>query len=225
MRQEEMDERLQKVEKLREKTRVSYTDAHDALVASNWNLLDAILLLERQGKIRDEQAEGFQKQEGSSQAEPGSESQTEYSGRATYSTKKEDKDKTDAHADKKQHENYWDSMVRNFKTSDKSYFTISRKEQELIRVPLGIMLLILIALIIFWPHLTGFVVLVLISFIFGFRYRIEGSKYDSSFNHFSDKVGDKTEAWTKQNMGCGNHKKEERTSTGWHEAEDSRDKD
>ena len=39
------------VEKLREKTGVSYEDAKAALDASNWDLLDAIVILETQGKI------------------------------------------------------------------------------------------------------------------------------------------------------------------------------
>ena len=39
------------VEKLREKTGVSYEDAKAALDAANWDLLDAIVILETQGKV------------------------------------------------------------------------------------------------------------------------------------------------------------------------------
>lgn len=41
------------VEKLREKANVSYEEARAALEASNWDLLDAVLLLEQEGKISE----------------------------------------------------------------------------------------------------------------------------------------------------------------------------
>ena len=45
---------LEMVETLREKANVSYEEAKTALEASNWDLLDAILLLESEGKIAPE---------------------------------------------------------------------------------------------------------------------------------------------------------------------------
>jgi hypothetical protein len=39
------------VEKLREKANVSYEEAKAALEAADWNLLDALVLLENQGKV------------------------------------------------------------------------------------------------------------------------------------------------------------------------------
>ena len=46
-----MDE-LEKVEKLRERANVSYEEAKEALEKSNGDLLDAIVYLERQGKVK-----------------------------------------------------------------------------------------------------------------------------------------------------------------------------
>ena len=46
-------EQLEKVEKLREKTGVTYEEAKAALEACEWDLLDAIVYLESQGKIKD----------------------------------------------------------------------------------------------------------------------------------------------------------------------------
>ena len=46
-------DRIALADKLREKANVSYEEAMAALEASNWDLLDAIVLLEQQGKIRD----------------------------------------------------------------------------------------------------------------------------------------------------------------------------
>ncbi len=45
-------EQLEKVEKLREKTGVTYDEAKIALEANDWDVLDAIVYLEKQGKIK-----------------------------------------------------------------------------------------------------------------------------------------------------------------------------
>ena len=46
-----MDE-LEKVEKLRERANVSYEEAKEALDKSNGDLLDAMVYLEKQGKVK-----------------------------------------------------------------------------------------------------------------------------------------------------------------------------
>ena len=50
---------LEKVEKLREKTGVSYEDAKEALEHSGGSLLDAIIYLEKQGKVNTPPGGGF----------------------------------------------------------------------------------------------------------------------------------------------------------------------
>jgi len=47
----------ERVEKLREKADVSYEEAKSALEQCGWNLLDAILLLEKQGKVKEKSAQ------------------------------------------------------------------------------------------------------------------------------------------------------------------------
>ena len=47
------------VEKLREKVNVSYEDAKAALEASDWDLLDALVYLEKEGKIQEEGSASF----------------------------------------------------------------------------------------------------------------------------------------------------------------------
>jgi len=46
-------DRIEMVERLREKAGVSYEEAKAALEASDWDLLDAVVMLEKQGKVRD----------------------------------------------------------------------------------------------------------------------------------------------------------------------------
>ena len=45
-------EQFEKVEKLREKTGVSYEDAKKALEEHDWDMLEAIVALENEGKIK-----------------------------------------------------------------------------------------------------------------------------------------------------------------------------
>jgi len=46
---------IEKVEKLREKASVSYADAKRALVACDWDILDAMILLEEEGRTSSSQ--------------------------------------------------------------------------------------------------------------------------------------------------------------------------
>ena len=45
---------LEMVEKLRAKANVSYEEARDALEACDWDLLDALLMLESEGRLNEE---------------------------------------------------------------------------------------------------------------------------------------------------------------------------
>ncbi|NLD34444.1 MAG: ubiquitin [Clostridiales bacterium] len=47
------------VEKLREKANVSYEDAKTALEVSGWDLLDALVYLEKEGKIQEEASASY----------------------------------------------------------------------------------------------------------------------------------------------------------------------
>ena len=47
-------DKLKLVEKLREKTGITYEDAKRVLEINNWDILDAILDLEKQGKVKGE---------------------------------------------------------------------------------------------------------------------------------------------------------------------------
>lgn len=53
MEESQMDH-LEMVEKLRAKANVSYEEARDALEACDWDLLDALLMLESEGRLNEE---------------------------------------------------------------------------------------------------------------------------------------------------------------------------
>jgi len=47
-------EHIEMVEKLREKANISYEEAKNALEQANWDLLDAMVYLEKEGKVKEE---------------------------------------------------------------------------------------------------------------------------------------------------------------------------
>ena len=50
---------MEKVDKLRERANVSYEEAKEALEKSNGDILDAMILLEREGKTKKEGSETY----------------------------------------------------------------------------------------------------------------------------------------------------------------------
>ena len=59
MRKESIMEHLEKVEKLRERANVTYEEAKAALEANNWDLLDAMVALEKAGKTESPKQERY----------------------------------------------------------------------------------------------------------------------------------------------------------------------
>ena len=55
---------LEMVEKLRAKANVSYEEARDALEACDWDLLDALLMLESEGRLNEEKPRAERKKHG-----------------------------------------------------------------------------------------------------------------------------------------------------------------
>lgn len=55
--------KLEQVERLRERAQVSYDEAKLAYEQANGDLLDALIILERQGKVRPPQGDGYYRSE------------------------------------------------------------------------------------------------------------------------------------------------------------------
>ena len=147
-------ELLEKVEKIREKTGVSYEDAKKALEESGGDMLDAIVLLESQGKIK-----GPAKQ--------------------TYSTGGEDASrelKEAARVYEKKTGDGFGSTMRKFirwcgvmiRKGCENFFTVSKNGEEIITVP--VLLLVVLLLFAFWIVVP----LLVVGLFFGFRYAFKG---------------------------------------------------
>ncbi len=110
------------VENLRTKANVTYEEAKAALEASDWDMLDALVLLEGEGKV--------------SGSETG----------AAYTTREQPK----AEAKKKANKglgSLWAWVKKMFSLGNNNQFVISRKGSELVSMPITVMALLMI---LFW---------------------------------------------------------------------------
>lgn len=146
---------LEKAEKIREKTGVSYEDAKAALEAADGDMLDAVVLLENQGKIRKPEVQ-------------------------YYTTRQEDtsqefKEAAKAYEQQAGGEGFSGVLKRFFswcaemiKKGCENFFTVSRKGEEIMTVP--VLLLVMLLIFAFWV----IVPLLIAGLFFGFRYSFQG---------------------------------------------------
>lgn len=173
METREMDN-LEKVVQIVDKTGCSYVDAKRALEEHDWNLLDAIVALEDEGKvvkpaaeepevIRAEEAEHM-KPEGFSEPKKGSYTSGTY-GRGNFSD------------DARHYGQQAKGAAKGFFTRVKealtqNYMTIfGRGGNQILRLPLWVLLIILLGW--FW----GTIGLALVLMLFGCRFHFEGKDF------------------------------------------------
>ncbi len=159
---------LEKVEKLREKANVSYEEAKQALAQANGDLLDAIVLLEQQGKVKAPSQSSFS---------TGYEEQKEYVSVAAKVN--ESKNST---------ESFWTKFKRVcgkiWKKGNENFFCVSRNGEEVFRLPVWVFLLII--LLTWQISLIAMVV----ALFFNIRFSINGRDNLEGVNKAFDKAGD-----------------------------------
>ena len=165
---------FEKVDKLRERANVSYEEARDALNQANGDLLDAIVILEQQGKASQPQVSTFR---------------TTYEDQTGY----EKVEGTPA-GDKDAGESFIESLKRfmriaieKLKSNEFCAYSKSAKDDidnPTIRIPL---LLAVILLLICWGWLP---ILMVILLFFGWRYRIQGKDDLNEVNDILDRASD-----------------------------------
>ncbi|MCL2248638.1 MAG: ubiquitin [Oscillospiraceae bacterium] len=149
---------LKKVEKLREKTNVSYEDAKLALDNSGGDLLDAIIYLEREGKISAPVSGG---------EHSGAERQTHADETAQDSTQETSSSNSgEAFADLIKR--FGAFCLKVFNKGLSNFLEASKGDQHLFSCPVLVFALLII--FFFWITIPLFV----ISLFCGFRYRFTG---------------------------------------------------
>lgn len=157
---------FEKVEKIREKTGVSYEEAKAALEACNYDILDAVIYLEKQGKT------GAQ------------------SSSAQYSTDWKQNQLTVVEKKEQKGADASDSLGAFFawvgsliKRSWENRFVIERRGAEIGAMP--VLVLILLMFGFFWCVVP----LMIVGLFFDFRYHFRGgSKIEVDLNDFCDKA-------------------------------------
>ena len=153
------------VEKLRTKANVSYEEAKTALEASDWDMLDALVLLESEGKVKD------------------AETAKEY-------TTQEKKDSSGAAMNYEEvRSSLGDGLSKMlawikklFQKGNGNQFVINRRGDELIAMPITVLALLMIC---FWPFSL---IVLFVGLFLGARYSFSGPNINSNVNEVMDKA-------------------------------------
>lgn len=156
----------EKVEKLREKTNVTYEEAKAALEQSNWDLLDAIVQLEREGKISNGSAHHSTKSD-SPASEPEPEPRSRFAERAIV---------------------FCEQITKLIRICNRNHFAIHYKDKQVMTMPVTVLILLLMCL-----HFIGLIALAA-GLFFGLRYSIVGSELGKpAVNDVMDKAANAAE--------------------------------
>ena len=163
---------LEMVEKIRDKANVSYEEARNALEACNYDLLDAMVYLEKLGKIKTGNT-GY------------SYTETTYEdGDATY----RDVEMTASGGrtgKKKKGAFFMDELKKLLDKSLKNSFRISKDDRMIVSVP--VLVLVILVICAFWVTIP----LLVVGLVFHFRYSFEGQELGTdTINSTMDKAAD-----------------------------------
>lgn len=158
------------VEKVRERANVSYEEARAALERSDWDMLDALIDLEKQGKVRG-----------------GASYDTAGAGQSApeYETVRATASENGAASGWK---NFVDGVKRLFHKSWVNSFRVSRKGETVLVMPILVFLLLIVCC--FWVSLPALI----IGLFLGCRYSFEGKDIkDDDLNRVMDKAANAAE--------------------------------
>lgn len=144
---------LEKVEKIREKTGVTYEEARAALEAADGDVLDALVYLESKGKIKEPEIPVFTTRTESSQEFKKASRTYDESGKETFGDQM------------KKLVKWIGTLIRK---GCENYFIVNRHGEELIVMP--VLVLVLLLFFAFWITLP----LMVAGLFFGFKYSFKG---------------------------------------------------
>ena len=150
------------VESLRNKAFVTYEEAKAALEASDWDMLDALVLLEGEGKVNQSAPEFTTKAKEESRA---SACKNEVKGSLSR---------------------LWAWVRKMFSLGNKNQFVINRKGNELVAMPITVMILLMVLV---WPFSL---ILLFVGLFLGTRYSFRGPDISTKINDFVNKAQNKT---------------------------------
>lgn len=166
---------FEKVDKLRERANVSYEEAKDALDRSNGDILDAMILLEREGKTRQQGSASYNTAYTAEQQNAQAQYNAGYDRNAQRSAAQGDG------------RTFGDKVKALFHKSTVNYLAIDRKGERIMRIP--ILAAILIVLFAWYAAIIA----VLVSLFLDCKYSFEGQDEMKGANNVCDKAGNLAE--------------------------------
>lgn len=169
---------FEKVEKLVQKANVSYEDAKTALEAANGDMLDAIIALEKEGKVKRQTS---------------SYTSTSSADASPYRDVPAVVDETNKTEGKSFFKDLGAAIKRGFKYTVDNSVRVVRNDVEIIKLPLWISI---IAMLCAWELL---VIVIIVSLFFDCRYSVVGKDNANEFNKVVDQAsvfaGKVKESW------------------------------
>ncbi|MCL2167210.1 MAG: DUF4342 domain-containing protein [Clostridiales bacterium] len=184
---------LEQVEKLKERANVSYEDAKVALENSDGDMLDAVIYLEKQGKIRGPHMQAYNTQTGGVHGGHGHHGR-EAKGEDAYRYAYQDSNAYENRPRKgrvfrQQMGRLWRKLCALIRKTNANQFVILREGNTLINMPLT--LLIIAAVFFFWVTIP----LLVIGLFCDCRYRFQGPDFGKdTINTFMDQAAGTAEA-------------------------------
>lgn len=158
---------FEKVEKLKERANVTYEEAKQALEESGWDILDAMIYLERQGKTTGSAQAGYE----SAKEESYTQSQDE---------------RGESFGDVISRFGRW--CKKWIDKGNSNNFCVDKKGEEILRIP--VTLLVVLLIFTFWV----IVPLLIVGLFFDMRYRFRGPDVQKEdLNRAMDNVADAAE--------------------------------
>lgn len=153
-------EKLEKIEKLRERAQVSYDEAREAYEHCNGDLLDALIYLEKQGKVKPPQGDGYYRSEEKTETKNQNEQSQDWSW--------EDSGKSKESGFKDTLQEVWLFFKKLIHKGNNTSFEVLKDREHMASFPVTVLALLLI----FAPWVT--LPLIVIGLFFGFHYQFVG---------------------------------------------------
>jgi hypothetical protein len=166
---------FEKVDKLRERANVSYEEAKNALDRANGDILDAMILLEREGKTRQQGSESYNTAYTAEQQN----AQAQYSAGYDQNAQR--------NAGPADGRTFGDKVKALFHKSTVNYVAIDRKGERIMRIP--ILAAILIVLFAWYAAIIA----VIVSLFLDCKYSFEGQDEMKAANDVAGKAGNLAE--------------------------------
>ena len=158
-------EHYEMVEKLRQKAHVTYEEAKAALEASDWDILDALVLLESEGKVKQEEGTN-----------------------ASYSTQARTREKAQGEGNSSFADGlrkFLKLLCRMFQKGNANTFVVKNKKgEETTSMPITVLVLLAV---LCWPLSL---IILIIGLLSNYRYSFQGPDISKQVNDAMNKAAD-----------------------------------